>query len=103
MESLLVGEYSGIKMTASPLMVLREEFDDWAILFNPETGNTFALNPLGVFIWKLLDGRQTLSEIEVRIRETTEDAPADVSEQVEYFIQEIEKLGLASGDGKKTA
>jgi hypothetical protein len=42
---------------ANPLIVLREEFDDWAILFDPDTGNAFGLNPTGVFIWKLLDGK----------------------------------------------
>jgi SynChlorMet cassette protein ScmD len=93
-----MGEYSDIKMTADPLIVLREEFDDWALLFNPDTGNTFALNPLGVFIWKLLDGKQTMSEITERIRETAEDVPPEVERQVEDFVRDIVRLGLASGD-----
>ena len=48
------------KPIANPLVVLREEFDDWAILFDPDTGNAFGLNPTGVYLWKLLDG-STLS------------------------------------------
>lgn len=93
-----MGEYSDIKITADPLIVLREEFDDWALLFNPDTGNTFALNPLGVFIWKLLDGKQTMSEITERIRETAEDVPPEVERQVEDFVRDIVRLGLAAGD-----
>lgn len=93
-----MGEYADIKMTANPLIVLREEFDDWALLFNPDTGNTFALNPLGVFIWKLLDGKQTISEITETIRETVEDVPAEVERQVEDFVRDIVRLGLAFGE-----
>ena len=32
------------KPIANPLIVLREEFDDWAILFDPDTGDAFGLN-----------------------------------------------------------
>ncbi|MCK9363254.1 MAG: SynChlorMet cassette protein ScmD [Syntrophales bacterium] len=99
-EKLLVSEYSDIKMTANPLIVLREEFDDWALLFNPDTGNTFTLNPLGVFIWKLLDGKQTLATITEAVREAAEDVPAEVESQVEEFVREIVRLGLAAGDGE---
>ncbi len=93
-----MSEYADTTMTANPLIVLREEFDDWALLFNPDTGNTFALNPLGVFIWKLLDGTQTIAEITQTIRETAEDVPADVENQVEDFVRDIVRLGLAAGE-----
>jgi SynChlorMet cassette protein ScmD len=93
-----MGEYSTAKITADPLIVLREEFDDWALLFNPDTGNTFALNPLGVFIWKLLERGQTVSEIAENIRENAEDVPDDVEEQVEDFLKNIVRMGLAAGD-----
>jgi SynChlorMet cassette protein ScmD len=56
------------KPIANPSVVLREEFDDWAVLFDPETGAAFGLNPKGVCIWKLLDGERTLDEILEAIR-----------------------------------
>lgn len=31
-------------------LVLREEFDDWAVIFDPDRGNTYALNPIGVIL-----------------------------------------------------
>jgi SynChlorMet cassette protein ScmD len=44
---------------ANPHVVLREEFDDWAILFDPDSGRGFGLSPTGAYVWKLLDGKHT--------------------------------------------
>jgi len=79
---------------ANPLIVLREEFDDWAILFDPETGNTFSINPIGVLIWKQLDGRHTLGEIVEQIKEAAADVPDDVSGHVQNFIRNAVERGL---------
>ena len=43
-------------LIANPLMVLREEFDDWALLFDPDTSHSYGLNQVSVFIYKRLDG-----------------------------------------------
>jgi SynChlorMet cassette protein ScmD len=79
---------------ANPLIVLREEFDDWAILFDPDTGNAFGLNPTGVFIWKLLDGRHGTDAIVNRLREEADDVPEDAGEHARQFIESLEKQGL---------
>ena len=81
---------------ANPLIVLREEFDDWAILFNPDTGNTFGLNPLGVLIWKHLDGHHTLHDIVNNIAEAAEHVPPDVTGHVQAFIENAVRFGLVS-------
>ena len=50
---------NGEKPIAAPFVLLREEFDDWAVLFNPDAAfgfGGFGLNPTGVSVWKLLDG-----------------------------------------------
>jgi SynChlorMet cassette protein ScmD len=83
------------KPVANPLVVLREEFDDWAILFDPDTGNAFGLNPTGVLVWKLLDGAHTLDDVLVRLRESADDVPDEVSDHVSEFVQELTKRGLA--------
>jgi SynChlorMet cassette protein ScmD len=83
------------KPVANSLVVLREEFDDWAILFDPDTGNAFGLNPTGVFVWKLLDGTNTLDDLLVRLRESADDVPDEVSDHVSEFVQELTKRGLA--------
>ena len=95
MKSMNLDNWEEKKPLANPLIVLREEFDDWAILFDPETGNTFSLNPIGVLIWKLLDGRHTLDDIIAQIREAAADVPAEAAAQVESFIREVVRLGLA--------
>jgi hypothetical protein len=41
---------------AKSVVVLREEFDEWAVLYNPDTADAVGINPVGVAIWKLLDG-----------------------------------------------
>ena len=82
------------KPIANPLIVLREEFDDWAILFDPDTGNAFGLNPTGVFIWKLLDGRHDTEAIVNRLREEADDVPEDAAEHTRQFIASLEQQGL---------
>ncbi len=78
----------------NPLIVLREEFDDWAILFDPDTGNAFGLNPTGVFIWKLLDGKHNTDDIVNKLREEADDVPEDAGEHAREFIAALEKQGL---------
>jgi SynChlorMet cassette protein ScmD len=79
---------------ANPLIVLREEFDDWAILFDPDTGNAFGLNPTGVFVWKLLDGRHGVEEIVKGLQGEADDVPEDAMEHVRQFIVSLETQGL---------
>lgn len=86
---------------ANPQIVLREEFDDWAILFDPETGNTFSLNPVGVLIWKLLDGGHGFDAIVTQVREAAEGVPADVTAHVRDFIQNAAAYGLVGYGGER--
>lgn len=89
------------KPVANPLIVLREEFDDWAILFDPDTGNAVGLNPVGVFVWKLLDGSNTMEEILKKLRERCENLPKEVEEHVRDFIKSLVERGLAGYEVKK--
>lgn len=82
------------KPVANPLIVLREEFDDWAILFDPDTGNAFGLNPTGVFVWKLLDGEHSYDDISAKLRESAEEVPDEVKDHLQEFVRDLEKQGL---------
>ena len=84
-----------IKPIANPLIVLREEFDDWAILFDPDTGNAFGLNPLSVFIWKRLDGKHTINDILEELREACDDTPENAEQEIKDFIEELVEKGCA--------
>jgi len=83
------------KPIANSLVVLREEFDDWAILFDPDSGDGFGLNPVSVFIWKRLDGRHTIQDILEELRGECENVPEDSEDHVKTFIQAVVQQGLA--------
>jgi SynChlorMet cassette protein ScmD len=83
------------KPIANPLIVLREEFDDWAILFDPDTGNAFGLNPVGVYVWKLLDGEHAVVDILREIHGDMEDVAPEADSDIGMFVQDLVKQGLA--------
>lgn len=87
---------------ANPLVVLREEFDDWAVLFDPDTGKAFGLNPVGVFIWKRLDRRHTIENILKELRQNCEDLPQEAEVHLKDFIQSLVEQGLAGYETQKT-
>jgi SynChlorMet cassette protein ScmD len=83
------------KPIANPQIVLREEFDDWAVLFDPKTADAFGVNPVSVFIWKRLNGQNTIADIVADVRQNCEDAPPDVEAHVNEFIQSLVDKGMA--------
>ena len=86
------------KPIRNPYVVLREEFDDWAILFNPDTGRGFGLSPTGVQVWKLLDGQHPVEGLVERLRERAENVPEDVRDHIVAFVDELVGEGLAGFD-----
>ena len=79
---------------ANPMMVLREEFDDWAILFNPDTGAAFGMNPVSVLIWKNLDGKHGKEELVNLVKDNCSEVPAEVNTHVADFLKELEEKGF---------
>jgi len=76
-------------------VVIREEFDDWALLFDPDTGNVCGVNPVGVQIWKMIDGKRTVRDISRMIAEKYPDAAESVEEDVISFVSAISEKGYA--------
>jgi len=79
---------------ANPDVVLREEYDDWAVLFDPETANAVGINPVGVAIWKLLDGQRSLDQIVTVIGEQFDDVPGSVADEVRAFVERLSDGGF---------
>ncbi|HME42134.1 MAG TPA: SynChlorMet cassette protein ScmD [Syntrophorhabdales bacterium] len=79
----------------NPHVVLREEFDDWAVLFDPDTGRGFGLSPTGVYVWKLLNGEHTTDDLLKELRSYADDVPKEALEHVGAFIDELAAEGLA--------
>jgi len=82
------------KPIANPVVVLREEFDDWAVLFNPDTADAVGTNPVGVAVWKRMDGRRSLDVIVSEIRDSFEGAPDAVSKEVVAFVDRLAENGF---------
>lgn len=74
------------KPIVNPVVVLRKEFDDWAVLFNPDTAEAVGINPVGVAIWELLDQQIDIHEIADTIREDFADVPGSATEEIENLL-----------------
>ena len=77
-------------------VVIREEFDDWALLFDPDSGNVSGVNPVGVQIWKMIDGKRTIRDISRIIAEKYPDASGSVDEDVWSFVNAISEKGYVT-------
>ena len=88
------------KPIANPLLVFRDEFDDWAILFDPDTGDGYGLNPVSAFIWKLLDGGHTIQDILQELQKECEDIPENAEKEIKDFVDDLIKKGYAGFEVK---
>jgi SynChlorMet cassette protein ScmD len=87
---------------ANPVVVLREEFDDWAVVFNPDTAEAAGINPVeaaginpvGVAAWKMMDGSRTVEEIIAAIREQFDDVPETAPEEIVSFVEQLAEKGF---------
>jgi len=80
---------------ANPIVVLREEFDDWAVLFNPDTTYAEGTNPVGVAVWKLMDGKRSIADIMSKIKNSFEDTPDEVGNEIAAFVNTLAENGFA--------
>lgn len=80
----------------NPDIVFREEFDDWGVLFDPETGNAVALDPVAVFYWKRLDGTNDCHALVEMLKLECDDVPEEAMEHFYEFLGQLEKVGFVS-------
>ncbi len=79
---------------ANPIVVLREEFDDWAVLFNPDTADAMGTNPVGVAVWKLMDGKSSIEDIVSKIKNSFEDTPDAAFKEIATFVGRLAENGF---------
>ena len=82
------------KPIANPIVVLREEFDDWAVLFNPDTADAVGTNPVGVAVWKRMDGKRSIEDIVSEIKNGFEDTPDAALEEIAAFVNTLAERGF---------
>jgi hypothetical protein len=79
----------------NPDVVLREEDEDGALLFNPDTNQIRVLNTTGLFVWKLCDGGHDLTSIVAAMKEHFDQVPEDeVTGQVAEYVDEMAAAGF---------
>ena len=79
---------------ANPAVLFKEiAFDEGAVLFNPDNFSAISLNPTGVVVWKLIDGRRTIQDIVRGVKAHFKDVPNTVTDDI------VALLKLLSGDG----
>jgi SynChlorMet cassette protein ScmD len=82
------------KPIANPVVVLRKEFDDWAVLFNPDTAEAVGVNPVGVAIWEALDGKNSVEDIANMIQLDFSDVPGTAAREIQTFLEDLTKRGF---------
>jgi SynChlorMet cassette protein ScmD len=80
--------------TRNQVVVLREEFDDWAVLYNPDNAEAVGTNPIGVEIWKNLDGKRSVDDIVAGIQKEYNNISENVDTDIQAFIQKLLEHGL---------
>ena len=88
-------------MEKDPRVVLREEFDQWGILFNPDTSEVVSINAMGIDIWKLIAGRCSLKDVMQGIQAQYDQVPAEAQEQINTFVNELIKRGFIKNLSKE--
>src|SRR3989339_761863 len=86
---------------ANPIVVLREEFDDWAVLFNPDTADAVGTNPIGVAVWKRMNGKRSIDDIVSEIKNTFEAVPDAVFKEISAFINTLAENGFVGLELKR--
>jgi len=84
-----------MSIVANTSLVLREEYDDYAILFNPDTAEVYGLNPISVTIYKHLDGKNSLDDIMSILRNTYINIPDSADQIVKEYLDKLLERGLA--------
>ncbi len=77
-------------------IIIKKEKDNWALLFNIDNGETFCINPIGVFIWNHLDGQHSVEHICEKIMNQFKNVPENAQYYIEQFIKHAIQNNLAT-------
>ena len=86
------------KLIVNPAVVLRKEFDDWAVLFNPDSAEAVGINPVGVAIWELLVEDSSMDGIVENIKKNFADVPGSAAQEMQTFIEDLTERGFVGSE-----
>jgi hypothetical protein len=76
-------------------IVLEEENDNWGILYDPDTDDSFALNPLSVLLCKEMLQKLTVNDLITKVHEKCLDVPAEMEKDVKSFLNQLIEKDMA--------
>ncbi len=81
-------------MKLNPMIVLREDFENMPVLFNPDDGELLSLNTTSLFIWKQLSGDISRDELISRIHQACGDSfPKEAEKDIDLFLDRMKRKG----------
>lgn len=75
------------KPVANPAVIFREGADNWAVLVNMDTAASIALNPTGILILKLIDGKRSVESIVKGLRDQFKSVPDSLTDDVVSLLK----------------
>jgi hypothetical protein len=77
-----------------PNVVLREESDDWGMLFDADTGHAVALNPVAVCMFKAMQKARDVESVTAVISAEYDEVPETVDQDIHELIQKLTEAGF---------
>lgn len=68
--------------------------DDGAVIVTPRAGNVRVLNQVGTTIWQLIDGNNSLADIESQLIHTFDVPVNQARADLRSFIEELQKRDM---------
>lgn len=79
----------------NPDVIVKEEDDDGALVFSPDTERILVFNPTAFFIWKQCDGNRSIKDIVQTVADHFENVPHDEMEkQITTYVTEMVSAGF---------
>lgn len=82
------------RVTPRSTLTLREESDDCAILFDPDSGEAHALSPVAAFCWLRLNGHKSVAELTREVGLEFNDVPENLERDILELVAELLRLNL---------
>ena len=78
----------------NPTAVLREGNDGWAVLVNMDSGAAVSLNPTGIAVWGLINGKHTIDKIVRVFTAKFHEVPETVQEDIWKLLTALKEDGF---------
>lgn len=86
----------------NPVARSREEFDDWAVLFNPDTAEAVGINRVGVAIWRLMEGSRAVADPAAGVRDHFSAVPDGVVDDVHKSVADLAQRAFVGYESEQS-